>query len=232
MKRILALVLISISLVSCQRREKINNLIKSIQTFPVTADQDIVSGADVPTEETIDGVKYKCFSTPKTLSQSLLDIVAFNPNTGKLYPGALIKGASLKDGILNDIPVKRNGGQLTISYINFKDSTVKYSEPIVEANFQNFQEAFKKLTNRLPDGNQVARLVFEKTESHELEESFLRLGISAKWLSASVKGRLEQSFQSNQSKYFVKVVQPYFDISFQTNLLIINYVLHLRLLVL
>jgi len=221
MKHLLLLMVLTIILFSCKRREKINELVNSIPTLPVLKDQDIISGDEKPSIERIDGVKYKCVSTPKTLSQSIDDIVAFNPNTGVLYPGSVVKGASLKNGILNPISVARNGGKLTISYItyaeNLKGNEVSYSENVEEASFQIIQNAGKKLTNRLPAGNQISIISFEKTEAHELNESFLKLGLSTSWLSGSVKSQLDQSFQSNKAKYFVKVVQRYYDISFETN---------------
>lgn len=180
-------------------------------------DKDIVRGEDVPSFETVDGVKYKCMSTPKSLSQTLDEIVAFNPNSGVLYPGALVKGTSLKDGVLNPISITRNGGKLTISYINFENKETKHTEIVEQATFQNYQEAFSKLVRNLPDGKQVARITFEKQESYELQETLLKLGLSVTWLKASMKAQLENSFKSNKAKYFVKVVQPYYDISFETN---------------
>ena len=166
MKHLLILLLLILTLFSCKRREKINEMVNSIKTLPVTKDQDIIAGAEEPTVETIDGVKYKCVSTPKSLSQSIDDIVAFNPNTGVLFPGSVVKGASLKNGILNPISVARNGGKLTISYITFtnnQNKEVSYTENIEDANFQNIQKAEKKLLSQLPDGNQLSIISFEKT---------------------------------------------------------------------
>jgi hypothetical protein len=218
MRHILGILVIISFLTSCDsnRVDKINELIGSIKTLPIMKDTDIIRGAEAPSIETIDGIKYKCKSVPKSLSATLLTSVAFNPNTGVLFPGSVVKGNSLKDGVLNDIAVKRNAGYLTISYKDNQDKEHSYTDTVKEANFQNVQDAVMKLTDRLPDGNQVARISFEKTESHELEETFLRLGISAKWMSGSAKANLEKNFSSNKSKYFVKVVQPYYDISFQT----------------
>lgn len=220
MKRFSLLLILALTLFSCKHREKINELVNSIKTLPVTKDIDVISGEEKPTIETIDGVKYKCVSTPKTISQSIDDIVAFNPNTGVLFPGSVVKGSSLKNGILNPVSVARNGGKLTISYITFAGSVnkeVNYTEKVENASFQNIQNAEKKLLSQLPDGNQLSIISFEKTEAHELNESFLRLGLSVNWLSGSVKSQLTQSFQSNKSKYFVKVIQRYYDMSFETN---------------
>ena len=223
MKRTMALILFGIILFSCQRREKINDLINSVHTFPVTKDEDVLSNkSDSATTEVVDGVEYTCAYKSKTIAQSIDDIVAFSPNTGVMYPGSIVKGKSLKDGILNPISIVRNRGKLTISYITFdNDSATKkeisYTDSIDVTNFQNVQNAVKHLTSKLPAGNQVSILSLEKTEAHSLEESFLRLGISSSWLSGSAKAQLNHSFESQSSKYFVKVIQRYYDISFETN---------------
>lgn len=223
MKHQLIHLLIAMTLLSCHHREKINVLINRVHTFPVTKDDDILSNKpDSVTTEIVDGVEYTCAYIARTISQSIEDIVAFGPNTGVMYPGSIVKGNSLKDNILNPIDVFRNGGKLTISYITFEnDSTAKkqisYTENVDVSNFQNVQNAVKHLTSKLPAGNQVAILSLEKTEAHSLEESFLRLGISSSWLSGSARAQLNQSFQSQSSKYFVKVIQRYYDISFETN---------------
>lgn len=199
-----------------KQHQLINKVINAMPTFPMTKNSGITPGKSRITYEVREGVKYKCTTDSMSQAEVLDEIVAFHPNTGILYPGALIKGNSLNNGVLNPIDVKRNSGTVTISYQDFKKDD-QISVKVKDVNFDNVNKARKQLVNQIPDGKQVAILDFQKTESHSLEESFLKIGMSAKWLKGSFKARLDQGYKSNTSKYFLKIIQSYYDISFETD---------------
>lgn len=233
----ISIALLAVTLASCNDSERIDKFVNSIKTLPVKQDQTIVSQPSPPSQQVIDGVRYTCSSTDNTQTATPDEVVAFNPNTGVLYPGALVKGTSLNNGILTGINVKRNSGKITVSFFNPKNTVErinlfdlksgiketpsenpsKITKSIPEATFQTVSDAIRELTNKVPAGSQVARIKFEKTEFHTLEQSFLSTGLSVSWLSGSVKAQLSTLNTSSKSKYFVKVIQPYYDISFETD---------------
>jgi hypothetical protein len=233
MKKVL--IILSIFLSSCAS-VRINKYVNSIHTLPVKQDQTIISQPSPPTQQTIDGIHYTCTSTDNTRTSTLDAIVAFSSQSGILYPGALIKGKSLDGGRLDPISVRRSGGTLTVSFFNPQSNvnrlnvgltrnqktknaiaTSIITKHVDEASDSKIGVAQRELTNQVPAGAQVARISFEKTEFHSFEQSFLSTGMSVSWLTGEFKAKLENLSTNKVSKYFVKVLQPFYDVSYESD---------------
>jgi thiol-activated cytolysin len=215
---------LSLFIISCNENEdtEIDKYINNIQTFPYKVDTSIITSTGPSTEniylDNVSGLKYKCEETPSNLAQRFTDIVAFKPNAGVLYPGALINGKSLRDGDLAPINLTRNSGTLSIHGVS-RDSSNKVGFDITvdTASQQKINNAINLLIDRIPTGQQVADMYITQSEGYETNQSLLQVGVSASWLKQDLKAQYQRSSSSFNSKMIVKVVQRYYDISFETN---------------
>jgi Thiol-activated cytolysin len=97
----------------------------------------------------------------------------------------------------------------------FKVDTFKYSRHVKEVNEQNIKQATTELLNNIPATSQAARIFFTKTEVTSIEKDFLKAGVSVEWMKNKFSAEVSRLKSSTMSKYMVKVVQPYYDISFK-----------------
>lgn len=252
MKKTFYLLIISVHLLftGCKsNKSKINDFMDSFNAFPTLIDSSLESNSK-PENHMEGNTRYSCYTKSGEERKSLEEFVTFNPTNGVLYPGSLIHGKTLNDGLLTNVNVKQGGGTLTINNIVLTDTvqkfklknllhsihtnslnyaasdleenkkftgydTLKYSKHIDIINEKSVRQAVAELLNKLPTKTQVARIFFTKEEVNSIEKDFLKAGISIKWMTGKFSADISRLKQSTYSKYLVKVVQPYYDISFK-----------------
>jgi hypothetical protein len=180
---------------------------------PPLPDSDVPVGDPVQTTETVDGVVYDCTTVPYSMTATPDEIATLNPNVEILWPGVLLQGSGHVGGIgsLRELPI-RERAPLTISIdILTTNNTATVDRP----DLASVTQAIGQLIQSAADAGHVAgsSISYRQHTSHSLEESVLHLGLSARYLSAEVKGNLDVSTSIEHNAVLVSFVQRMFTVS-------------------
>ena len=136
------------------------------------------------------------------------DFVTLDP-WSDIYPGALIQGASLANGIPSIISIysKRKPGRIYMSFVNggsmdehYKEVEMRGSEVIKAQN--------ELLAEHLSGGaNTASRTSFEIANVSSVEEMALKLGVNLKIFGAKLHSEFGNSWSKERSYVAVKLHQ-------------------------
>ena len=154
-----------------------------------------------------------CSVTDASITRNPEDLVTYSPDSEILWLGSLIQGQHHRDGLgsLLELPVRQRG-PLTVSIdLLSSDNTRVVEYPTLATVSQAIGE--------LVDAAQVANhqagssIFFNQTESHSLEQSALKLGLSARYMGYSVKAGLQTDHTAASSTLMATFVQKMFTTS-------------------
>ena len=167
--------------------------------------------------DVVDDVRYLCVETPKSLTDTPQDVVTFNAGGDILWPGALIQGATYLGGVgtMRELGIRQRA-PLTISIDLL---TMNNSRTVVDPTLATVRSAVGELIQAATDaGHQPGSAIsYRKTTAHSLEQMSLQLGLSVKYMGASVRSSLDYSSANEnttvaayftQRMFTVNVVQP------------------------
>jgi hypothetical protein len=153
------------------------------------------------------------FEENRKLTKTLEKYVAFDPNADTLFPGSLVQGKSLPDGVLSPIVTERTPLTITVTDLVSSDPNASYSKRVANPSLATITDAKQQILNQQLATNQPAKITYSETTMSSLEEGFLKLGASYRWLTGNVSG----SFQLNTSNYstslMIRFVQSYYTVS-------------------
>lgn len=145
---------------------------------------------------------------------SLSEIVLYSPLTDVAYPCALATGRSTRSsGVPTPIGLRR--GPCTITITDIGSAPPGTPDPTLSRRIDNptvssVEAALNELRNRyVPVSTPAALTEYIRTYS-SLEEGMFRLGLSGKYLSASLRSVLERSSYSAQTNIVVQFSQRYY----------------------
>jgi len=162
-----------------------------------------------PVEEQLSnaGRDYNCTTTSYNLTQTPEEIVTFNPDSEILWLGALLQGDGYVGGIgsLQELPIRQRAS-LTVSIDLLTGENTK---TVKDPTGASVNSALGELIQAATDAGHIAgsSIFFDQKETHDLRQSALDLGFSARYMGASVSGRLEydQSFEEHTlTAYFIQ----------------------------
>ena len=200
-------------LLGCGRHSKKIDQLVMIRPIPMVVVGEPKYGTPSETIVMIGNDRYKCSRQPITKEEAFHDYIILQPNADILYPGSLIHGKGLTNGLLEPIDIKRSSGRLTLINLNNTDTS---RMEISTVDLGIVSDAISKMLPEKPEG-QLANVEFHWTEAHSLEQSMLDLGASAKWLSAAAKARLKRQFENHSNKLMILFKQGYYTVVFDRN---------------
>jgi Thiol-activated cytolysin len=153
------------------------------------------------------------FEQKMQLTKSLEKWVAFDPNADALYPGSLIQGISLPDGVLNPISTARTPITITVTDLVSANPTATYSATIQNPTLAKVRDATHRILSQTLRTAQPAKISFSQLSVSDIEEGLLKLGASYKWLSGSVSGSFQKNDQAYSTSVMVRIVQSYYTVS-------------------
>jgi thiol-activated cytolysin len=176
-----------------------------------SADGDVIAPANSTGYTGTYGNRMATSEERRRLTRNLEKIVAFDPNAGVLYPGSLIQGRSLPDGVLYPISTERRPQTCTVSgIVGSGDSN--YSATFVPSAASAAAAISKILSQRLA-ADQPARMTYTMTTYNSLEEGLLKLGASYSWLSGKIEGSFSTTDSHSLTRLLVRFVQTYYTVS-------------------
>jgi hypothetical protein len=152
---------------------------------------------------------------PTKFTKGLEDIIAFNVNSGVLWPGSVVQGKSILTGVLEPVILPRTPGTLTLHDLTFGGSDEKkFSVTISNPSDATVQDAIQQLLLQKLTSGQPARMTFSLQQVFTLEQAMLKIGASTSWLPGRIKRNFELLSRNNKSQFIVRFVQSYYSVSF------------------
>ena len=158
-----------------------------------------------PPERDSDDASLECYTTYFRHAPGFNEMLALDPTTDVIFPGAILKGESIPTG--EYIPIVANRAPITLS----ASLTNISGSPVVEVTdpkLSTVRDGIKTLLDQEVTGATPARINFEISQVYTKEQ--LSLAIGANYRSAVNK--VSASFDFEQSTYRNKFVLKYFQV--------------------
>ena len=171
------------------------------------ADPKLLSGP--PSEPEPDG-EYNCVTREVGETRQLDEVVAYEANSEALWPGALVSGSSVVDGLLTQRVFARAPLSFSVSLANLNGQR---SATLVAPDLSSYREALARLLDAELDGDTPANIVAEIEEVHSEAQLELALGVRAGWLgglAGDLGVDLELARSEVRSRFIVRYTQSYF----------------------
>lgn len=152
------------------------------------------------------------FEEKRRITRTLEKIIAFNPNTDVLFPGSLIQGNSLTDGVLTPLVSPRKSQICTVSDLAGANGNSKFSKSVIPTLASTTQAVNEILTQQLAQ-EQPARMTYSESTFSAVNQGFLQLGAAYSWIGGSINGSFSQNNADTRTQMMVRFVQSYYTVS-------------------
>jgi hypothetical protein len=151
-------------------------------------------------------------SETRRITTTFEKYVAFDPNAPSLYPGALVQGKELGNGILTPITTARNPLTITVSDFYSKGS-LSLSRTVLNPTLGNINDSLHAILKQGFNSEQPAKMSFSQMQVFSMDQAFLALNASYKWATGSLDGSFSTTKNDKYSKFLVRFVEKYFTVS-------------------
>ena len=161
----------------------------------------------------ISGEKWVCTTETKDLmgkAGGSEGFPLFSPNAGIIFPGALLQGNSLGKASPDPIAVKRAGGTISTDIV---DGNQFASITVPEVGKGAVAQAINDIVAG-SSGIVPANFAFSYKSIQSREEFALELGVDVETAFTEVEGKLNLDFSKKVNRYYVKLEQSYYTMSF------------------
>ena len=160
-------------------------------------------------EQDVEDSSLECYTTFYKAAPGFDEMLALDPTSDVIFPGAILKGESIPTGEYVPIIADRSSIILSASLTNISGSpVVKITNP----KLSTVREGIKTILDQEVTGATSARINFDISEVYSKEQ--LNLAIGANYRSAATKVSASFNFESSTyaHKYVLKYLQVYYTI--------------------
>ncbi|MCB9559815.1 MAG: thiol-activated cytolysin family protein [Kofleriaceae bacterium] len=185
----------------------IDAYVRSLPYLP-TSDPQVVEGAvSDPAREG----DYQCVTQDLSETRQYDKIVAYAANSDSLWPGAMVAGGSVYDGLFTQVVLPRKPETISVSLENLAGGK---SATLASPSLSSFRDAVSGILDSEVDGATPANIYSEIEQVHTEQQLALALGARVSWLgsSASIAASFDFSKQDVRSRYLVKYTQAYYTV--------------------
>jgi hypothetical protein len=148
----------------------------------------------------------------------LSDLVAFDPNSGVLYPGSLVHGKSLNSGILDPILADRSSGTITVEDLTIipdaEHHHVSASQQVNVVDNRSVRDAILGLVQQKL-GATPANMNLQLEQLDTYQSAMLRLGLDASWPTGQFQATFGRRSASGRRALVALFTQKYYTVSYQ-----------------
>ncbi len=151
----------------------------------------------------------ECYTTTYKVAPGFDEMLALDPTTDVIYPGAMLLGASIPTGEYIPVIADRTPITLSISLQNLSGSPVVEVE---DPKLSTVRESIKSILDQEVTSATPAKLNFEISEVYS--EQHLRVALGANYRSAgnSVSAAFNFSQSTYSNRFLIKYIQTYYTI--------------------
>lgn len=183
----------------------LNDYINGLEAFPdpspTNNGEHVLKSAHADTNVEPGAGRFICEISEYRMDKNLHETTVFNVNDISLWPGALVRGADLDNGLLN--PIVAGRAALTVGTDLTGLSAELGSRTIADPNHLTVQGALNEIVGAYltqSGGTIGARLSFNETYVEDFQQSMLDLGVSMSWWNWG-NGSLQTDFSASTSEY-------------------------------
>ncbi len=187
-----------------------NHDVNDLSEFEQPAEQvePAVLSADDPARDTEDE-SLECYTTYYKAAPGFDELLALDPTSDVIYPGALVKGESIPTGEYLPIVANRDSITLSISLQNITGSpTIKIGDP----KLSSVREGIKKILDQEVNGATPAKINYEISQVYSKEQLNLALGVNYRSAGTKVSSSFDFESSTYKYKYILKFLQVYYTI--------------------
>lgn len=223
MKILRSVLIISLSLVACfscskkdgieeqiieeEESEKINQELMQLQSF--SQPDEISSPELLEEEEPKKDEEFECVVRKFKAAPGYDEMLALDPTSDVIYPGAMLKGESIPTGEYIGI----NGGRAPITLsISLENIEGTASVDIENPELSEVRNGVKSLLAQGVTGATPAEIVYETEEVYSEEHLKIALGANYRSKNKSVSASFDFSNSEYRYRYVLKYLQVYYTI--------------------
>jgi hypothetical protein len=197
----------------------LKSFLMGIESYPDPAPDDgaehKVVGSDQQETETAEG-RFVCTTTDFRMDKNMHEIVAYDINAVSLWPGAVVQGKDLKNGVLNLIALPRAPLRVGTDLPGL--SAEENSRTVAEPDHLNVRGAINDIvdTYLTKESSIPAKLGFTETFAESYQQAMLDLSIDVNWSgwsSGSVQSDISTTTEEYETAYYCMFTQSYFTAS-------------------
>jgi thiol-activated cytolysin len=163
------------------------------------------------TSEAVREGDYQCTTQNLTETRQYDRIVAYAANSDSLWPGAIVAGDSIYDGLFSQVGFDRRPLTISVSLENLAGGK---SARLEQPSLSSYRDALAGILAAEIDGATAANIYSEIEQVHSEEQLALALGAEVSWLgnAGHVKASFDFDQQEIRSRYLVKYTQAYYTV--------------------
>ena len=185
--------------------------INNVSPYPPPASEfDAEKGAPFDTTLSGGGGVEVCTVRKYEMGRNMHEVVAFDPNAGALWPGCVVQGKYVKDGLLVPVSVKRS--LCTVGIADLPGLTPEQMSKEVDPTQFTVAGALNEIVDDfLATGKeQASQFTFTSEETHGFEQGLLAVGVSASWPGGNLRSQFGYTWQSQSHTLLLKFTQKYY----------------------
>lgn len=214
--QIVLMLFLLIAVISCKKEEnnpdpsdfniQVNNLNQFTQPAELS-EPEIVSQTDP--EEDPDDPTMECYTTTFKAAPGFDELLAMDPTSDVIFPGAMLEGNSIPTGEYIPINTSRAPITLSISLQNLSGSPVVEIE---DPKLSTVREGIKSIMDQEVTSATPAKINFEIQEVYSQEHLNIALGANYRSAVADVQSSFDFSSSQYSNKFILKYLQVYYTI--------------------
>lgn len=187
-----------------------NEKVAALQFFqqPEDLGEAVELETSEPERDTED-TSLECFTKNFKASPGFDELLALDPSTDVIFPGALLKGESIPTG--EYIPITANRAPITLSasLTNISGSPVI---SVIDPKLSTVREQIKTILDQEVTGATPARINFEIEQVYSSEQLSVAIGANYRSAGANVSGSFDFNQSTFKNKFVLKYLQTYYTI--------------------
>lgn len=193
--------------IAMEESDDFNTAIANLSGFSQPEESSIIETASSEPER--EGTtEFECFTQTFKGAPGFNELFTLDPTTDVIYPGAMLKGASIPTGEYARINADRAPITMSISLSNITGSpSVTIDNP---NNLSEVRQGINELLNREVTGATPAQLVVEESEVYSEQQLAIALGANYRDRTKDISGSFDFNSTTVKRKYVLKFIQKYF----------------------
>lgn len=190
-------------------------LIMAANAPPTPAEQAPAQTGEDTQVKTDQGASQDCVYKRFTGTELYETLVSFEPNADSIWPGAIVQTKQLPDGLAAPIGLERRPGTITLGDAVLGDGQpgVTYSRTLATPSLASTRDGIASILST--DGVKIAaKSSYLAETAYSMNEAALKIGVSASWMSGSVKASFDGSWMTKKTTMVVRFIQAYYTVSF------------------
>ena len=152
---------------------------------------------------------YRCTTRQVTETQRHEQLVAYQTNSEALWPGALVRGNAIADGLLTQAVVDRAPLDFSVSLQNLAGNN---SGRMDDPSLSQYRNEIQRILSAGVEGATPAYIFSEIEEIHSEAHLGISLGLNVAGLTGMVASSFDFQDNSKRSRFLVNFVQAYYTV--------------------